>query len=107
LAERFDEVRCDLQLALVRPERHGCRDVDDRLHRHARALTMHAHQPVAAQVAQTRAQIQPARVRASVQAHVRGEFLSRAEARSRVGAGPPAADAVGKPVVELLRRAHR
>ena len=60
-----------------------------------RALPIHAHEPVAANVAQARAQVEPARIRPVVETHVRDEFLPGAEARRRMRAGPPAADRRG------------
>ena len=62
----------------TRAEAHRRGHIDDDVHGHGRALAMHAHEPIAAYVAQTRTQVQAARIRPVVQIHVRDEFLSRA-----------------------------
>jgi len=62
LSKRFDKICNDLQFGFARAKAHRSRHVRDDMHRHAGTLAMHAHQPVATDVAHARTQIQPARI---------------------------------------------
>src|SRR5689334_15242859 len=76
------------------------------MHRNAGTLAVDSHEPIAAEIAQTRAHVQPARIGPVVQARVRDELLSGAETRAGMRARALAVGARWKPIVELLVSVH-
>jgi hypothetical protein len=101
-ASDFDEVGGDVDLASAGAETHRGGHIHQQLHRDADALPIDAHQPVAGGVAQAGAQIEPARVGAFEQTHVRYEFLPAAQAAARMRTRPLAGGALRQPVMEFV-----
>jgi hypothetical protein len=77
------------------------------MHGDGRALPLHPNQPVAANVPQTRAQIETPRIGMVEKPRVRGKSLAAAHARTVMRAGAISACPGWHPVMEFVDRTHR
>lgn len=106
VAQRLDQVGHHVELAALGAEMHRGRHVHHHVHGNRHAQPMDAHQPVAAALAQARAQVDAARVGVVEQPPVRGEFLPAALAQAALRARAPAAETARQLVVEFVDAVH-